>query len=496
MNSTESSPGSYGRFARNVSALAVSNALLGLRGILFIPLVTKLLGEADYGIWTQIMLFVVLVSNFAAIGLPNSVSRFLSGEERKGKLREGLYASILLSLFVGLIILLAARALLNLSSGIIIIPESQAVNLGLWLVPIASVDLILSSYLLARRHAKIYAAADIFKGYGEIILAYVMIYGGLGLYGVVGAALITRILVTGFVMAFVLKEIGVSSPDFDVIGDYMRYGIPTIASSLSSWVLGFSDRYLIGLFSDNVQVGIYSAAYGVSRSISFILGPLKLILNPTIYYLWENGQRERAQEFITRTMKFFLLLAIPASFGLSFLAGPVLLLLSTEIIADSGALVVPFVSLGIILQGITIILSRVFLLHKNSRALGSIWIVAAVSNIAMNLLLIPTIGIVGAALATTLSYSVALGMVIVRGRRYDPGLAKFPLVFCLKSIFSSSVMLVAVHIVKSFIDEMVLMLAASILAGIGVYLVLLVSIGGLTSEEISFIKKFVRGFSR
>ncbi len=472
--------------------VALANGLLGIRGLFFIPIITKYMGEAPYGIWTQIILFVGLTSKVATLGLRNSISRFLSAQEDTSKLREGFYSCVFFSLGISMLMVLIAKIMILSLETVLQIQDLQVINLGILLIPLYALDIVSFSFFLARRRVKTYSILTIFKGYGEIALVYLFINLGQGLPGAIRGAIITRVILSFFLLALVFREIGFSVPKFTRMREFLSYGIPTIASTLSSWILRFCDRYIIRLFYNDSMVGIYSAAYGIGRSVNFILPPLTLVLNPTIFNLWEKDKKTRAQEFITRTLKFFLLLAIPACFGLAILAKPLLLFLSTKTIAEQGSIIAPFVAVGITFYGICVILSRVFPLHKHTRRLGTIWVLAAASNVIMNFVLLPGLGILGAALATTLSYLIALILIYAWSRGYEIGLAKFPSVFVLKSLLASTVMIIVVWFTKGLIKSLPLMLIISVGSGIAVYFAAILLIKGLTKQELEFIKQFTK----
>ena len=95
-------------------------------------------------------------------------------------------------------------------------------------------------------------------------------------------------------------------------------------------------------------------------------------------------------------MKYFLLIAIPASFGLSILSKPILMILTTPDIATNGYLITPFVAASAVLFGVYAIAGNVLILEKRTQLMGTTWIIAAVLNLILNIIFVPILGIIGA----------------------------------------------------------------------------------------------------
>jgi len=493
LTSSPTNAGSYAIFARNVSLVALANGLVGIRGIFLIPIIVKQLGEAPYGIWTQIMLFVALASSVGSLGLGNAVTRFLSHSESKPELRDGLYSAFLLVLSASLLAVLITRAGLWLSSARQGTEGSRVVNLGVWLIPLASLDIVCLSYFTAKRRMKLYSLVSVLKAYGEILLVYALVALGWGLLGAVQATIIVSALTTAALLILILSELGFQIPSFRMAGEYLTYGVPTLAITLSLWLLGFCDRYIIRLFSDDAAVGIYSAAYSLGRTINLLVPPLVMVLNPTVFTLWERNEKARAQDFQTRTLKFFLLLALPASAGVSYLGGPILRLLATAATASKGWIVVALVSLGTVFSGVATIIGQVFLLHKDAKTPGWIWSVAAAANVAANFALVPSLELLGAALAAITSYALALSLMIQVGKQHREHAARFDVRFIAKSLLSCAAMLLALHAISGVVPAGLPGLLSSVATGSVVYLGVIWILRGLGEGEIAFIKNVLKG---
>lgn len=133
---------------------------------------------------------------------------------------------------------------------------------------------------------------------------------------------------------------------------YFAYGIPLIPTSWFLWVTNSSQRLFISHYCGSKDLGVYSVAYGLGYLIvGFIFNSIFLFYSPMVARLWNKDKKDKAKEMMEYTIKYGLMLAIPAVFGFYVLGRQLVLLLSTEDFAG-GVSLIPFVSLGYIFYGI------------------------------------------------------------------------------------------------------------------------------------------------
>ena len=75
----------YVRFIQRIGLVGLTNILISLSSLIFIPIITKSFTTAEYGMWAQVNTTIALVPNIANLGLPYTMVRFLSAEKDKEK---------------------------------------------------------------------------------------------------------------------------------------------------------------------------------------------------------------------------------------------------------------------------------------------------------------------------------------------------------------------------------------------------------------------------
>jgi len=198
-----------------------------------------------------------------------------------------------------------------------------------------------------------------------------------------------------------------------------------------------SDRYVIVHYLGLEQAGIYSAAYRLGQVLKLLVQPISFVLLPLVSRMWGAGQRDQVRRYMAQSLKYYVLLAAPASAGLIILGPSLLRFLGTGAFSVSQGLIAALV-VGIFFVGLYQIYVYILFLQERTKLLPAIFLLVAALNLGLNILLVPVIGILGAALTTCLSYFVQFAIVYWYTRRLFK--VPFQLRFMLKAMASSAAM--------------------------------------------------------
>lgn len=431
---------SYQKYTKDIVIIGITNIVIALRGLILLPIISKMLGASGYGIWTQVMVTLLLIESIATLNLPASLARFLAAEKEKGKIKEGFLSAIIAvlcwSLFIALILFLVSKPF---ASALLHDPGLHyVVYLTALIVPFWAIETVCLGFFRAFRQMKTYSLILILRNVLEVALIAYLVLSGRGVFGAVIALLIARVMVDAIMLSIIIRRIGVKWPNFSPLRPYLNFGVPMIPGLLSSWVTSASDRYVIGIFLGVTSVGIYSAGYSIGSILSFFIAPLAFVLLPTLSRLYDKDRITEVKIHLTYSLKYFLMLAIPSVCGLSVLAKPLIHSLTTLEFVPTGSLVVPFVAASYLLFGIYVVYSQVFTLVKKTRIIGILWGGAALLNLTLNIIFVPRFGILAAAGTTLVCYILVAGITIFISVKH----IKFSLAwaFILKSIVASAAM--------------------------------------------------------
>ena len=215
------------------------------------------------------------------------------------------------------------------------------------------------------------------------------------------------------------------------------------------------------------------------------LSPFAVLLPTILPEYYESGDMDEVNKYMKYSMKYYLLLTVPAAVGLSVLSKSLLLSITTFDIAQNGFFITPFVALGAIFMGVYGITNNILILEKNTMILGKLWIFVALLNLILNIFIIPYIGILGAAIATLLSYAFAFIVTAIKSKEYMS--LPFEHSSSLKIFLASAIMGLIVYMINPIgIFNIILV---SIFGAI-IYFIIIFALKTISKKEINMIKSF------
>ncbi len=480
----------YHQFARRIGLIGATNLLISLSGLILLPILTKTLPIEEYGTYVQVTVTIGLVPAVVMLGLPYTMVRFLAGARSREEIQEGYYS------IVGITVVTAGLA----SLALFILAEPIAAALfdnRVAIIRILAVIVFLEcmnglqyDYFRTFQQIKRYSSLTFFKTCLQLILVCTLVLAGYGILGATIGLLVTDVVLLIIMSILIVSEIGVAVPKFRHLREYLSFGLPTVPGNLSSWVVNSSDRYVIALFLGTAYVGYYSPGYTLGNIVNMFIAPLSFMLPAVLSKHYDDGNLNDVKTILSYSMKYFLALAIPSVVGLSLLSRPLLTILSTPEIAAQGYLITPFTALSGLLFGSYAVIMQILVLEKKTGISGTIWIVAAILNLGLNIIFVPIFGIIGAAVTTLLAYSLAFLLSTYYSFKYlvfDLNAA-----FVLKCIVSSAIMGVVVVIGSSQMSGGLVSVILLVIISALVYTAGLFILRGFKKEEILFFKGLLR----
>ena len=247
---------SYQRFTKDIGIISLTQLVIFLKGLIALPIIAKLLGAENYGVWEQLGVTLSLVTLAATLGLPYTLVRFLAAEKDKKEIQDGIY-SVLTIVFAVVLVIFSGIFLFSASISSFFGNGKVLVQILAFAIIFDCLNLVFLGIFRAFRQIKKYSCFMIFQSLGEVGLLAATVLLGYGMFGAVLSLLIIR-LINFFIMGgYIIKKIGVKVPNFSKTKEYLKFGLPTVASDISFWVVQSSDRYLIGSFLGVIYVGYY-----------------------------------------------------------------------------------------------------------------------------------------------------------------------------------------------------------------------------------------------
>jgi len=478
------------KFIKDIGILGVVLALSRAKGIILLMMLSKTLGAESYGIWTQIIVTLSFVAPIAILGLPYALIRFLPDAKDLHDTREHVWSTVCIIFAVAFFIILPLLFFPGTFAVLLQTPVSLIAFLA-FLIVLESLNSFIVDIFRAFGVIKKYALLSFGLAGGDVLFTAIVLVMGQKLFGAVLALVLIRFVILTIGLILLVRKIGFAIPHFLYVKKYLKFGLPTVAANISHWTVQVSDRYFIATFWGVLFVGYYAPAYTVGLIINLFILPIMLILQPTVSKLFAEKNIYEVKRYLSYSMKYIFFITIPAAFGLVALSRQVLTILSTPEIAFHSSPIVPFVALSIVLYGIYGIFSQVFFLFKKTTIDGLIWMASAVLTLILNFALIPTFGIMGAALATLIAYVVSLVATVIYVSRH----LSFPIdwKFAFKTIVASLLMSV---IISFFSIEGMLQTVLAAVGGVTMYLIFMLLMKSFGQSEKDFFLAFIKNSNK
>lgn len=262
------------------------------------------------------------------------------------------------------------------------------------------------SFLRAERRARDYVLVSLSRAVvGTVMILALVVLLRVGVVGVaigsaVAAALSAAIGIVSLWRVGALRF----SIDRDLMRQMLGFSLPLVPAAIAGWVLNLSDRPLLQVITGSAAtVGVYSLGYTAGLvTNALVVQPFSLAWGAAH---WEISRASDAPQAFARVMTWFLAFAsgvalLVAGMGtdaLRLLAGPEF---------EGSRYIVPFSAFAYVMFGAyTIGSSGLSIVGRTGLVAGAMG-VAAISSVVLNLVLIPILGMFGAAISTILGYLV------------------------------------------------------------------------------------------
>jgi O-antigen/teichoic acid export membrane protein len=279
-----------------------------------------------------------------------------------------------------------------------------------------------------------------------VILAIGILIFHIGLYQTIMGIVASQI---GFILFIyinnIFKKVGLSLSFGNIHWKtVLFFSLPLVPYGILIWANNFVDRYLILHLLDMTQVSIYAVAYSLAAMVGLFYSIIGFTLYPYLAKLWNNGDKINAAETLHKAIEYYLFCSIPFIALLTVLSSPIIKIFSRVEYLSSWQVFL-WLGLGIGIFGLYQLNIYSLLLANKTLFNLEVSAVSLFGNFLFNILLIPRIGILGAAIATFLSNSILAYWTIKSGIKYIPYI--FPwratLKIILSTLFMSFVLLIA-----------------------------------------------------
>ena len=253
---------------------------------------------------------------------------------------------------------------------------------------------------------------------------------------------------------------------------HLRNSLVFFANSLAITVYCNSDITMLGIFKDDIAVGVYSVSAKIYTILKNLLAAVLVVCIPRLSNYFNQGKEDKAQELLDSISKTLILIIIPAACGMAALSSEIIHIVSGEEYIH-GACALSILRLAMIFAILGGIVNNCILIPIKQEKINLVaTLSAAISNFGLNFVLIPILGVNGAAITTVVAEMVAffLSLIISKEARRHFRIRQYlkPLVH---SLIGGFTVLLIIHFLRVFSLKTIYIICISILITIVAYFI-------------------------
>lgn len=399
-----------------------------------VPLYTELLPKAEYGQVNIIFAYLIFFNVILAYGMETSFFRFYNIEDDKKTVVE----TSTVSIFWTTLLFLAVALLFRTSVSEFLDIDVQYITYVIWILALDALVIIPFSKLRARQKPMFYAT---------IKIGNVAVNLGLNLFFLIYLPEIAKENPDSFISSLYFEDFQVGYIfvsnivaslltllvllpnylhvkwhfDFQLWKKMMRYGFPIMIAGIAFAINDQFDKillkYLLPPATAEEQVGIYSACYKLGLFMVLFRTAYTLGIEP---FFFSHASNENASQTYATITKYFVIFGSLMTLAVIVFADVLKLVMIRDSSFWDAMGVVPLIILANFFLGIYTNLSVWYKLTNQTHIGAYISIVGAIITLALNYLLIPSIGYYGSAIATIAAYGSMMLISYTLGNKYYP----------------------------------------------------------------------------
>ena len=395
----------------------IGQILQRLVGFLLIPMYTAYFTTSDYGIQEILNNTSSVLTTLLSLGLISGMYRsyfmYADEERRNNVARTAMSVYVVSSALVGGLLIIFARPL-----SILVLPDrsySPLLVLTLIFIILNNIVAVPFAVLRAKSQSVRFVALSLVQFLANIAgTVYLVAFLHRGVQGSLEGNLIGQVAVLLLFIPAILELLKGSFSRVD-LKEMLTFGLPLVPALLASISLSVADRYFLRAYSTFDEIGVYGLGYKIGLLVQvLVVTPFSLSWGPV---MWSVAEKPFAKQFYSKVMTYFTTVALYMALIVSMLSPELIRLMSQRQSYWRAWQVVPLITLSYVLYGMYSQLSIGINLKKKTQYLPFLLWAAAGLNLLLNFLLIPRWGMMGAAVATLVSYFVLAVLVYFVSQR-------------------------------------------------------------------------------
>lgn len=468
----------YKKLASNTIIFAIGTFSSKVLSFLLMPFVTRMMTSGDYGSADLVQQTVNVLIPIVTLQVNSAALRFSLD---KAKNKSDVFTVGVRTTLAGFVVFLFLAYPISLI-------EINDFKLGDYIilvyvfVLVSGMRQLCQQFVRGSGHVKLFAVDGIIATATTLLFTFLFL--GVFKWGVTGyiVAIIASDACSIIFYTITAKLYRCLSPrlfEKGITGQMLKYCVPLIPTVILWWIINVSDRYMITYFIGSSENGLYTAA---SKIPNFVVLFAQIFIDAWQLSAVDEYESESRGEFFTKVFRVY-------SGGVFAVASALILFcqLFTKILVAPSYYeswnYVPILIIATTYSCIVNFLASVYMAEKKSLMSLVTAMTGTVTNIVLNLILIPKLGATGAAIATVTAFVVVFITRAINTRKYIKINFKLPLM-----IIETVLLVVQTFLMLCFKEGVLLYVAESVLLAV----MLLLNIKPITELAKLIFTKFLK----
>jgi O-antigen/teichoic acid export membrane protein len=411
------------RLGTDTAVYGLSTIIGRFLSFLLVPFYTNVLMPADYGISAYVYSLLAFMNVLYAYGMESAYFKYSASGEI-GTPKEHFSTPFLAVagtslLFSSLVVFFLSKIATAIS---LPVQYDSIVWYSAGILAFDAMAIIPFAALRMERKTKKFALIKLVNIVSTVLLNILfLVVFRWGVEGIFLSALSASVLTFALLIPETVKhlEIRIHSK---LLSSLLRFGLPSVPAGLAAMTMQVVDRPILRSLTDDAVVGVYQANYRLGIFMMLIVQMFDYAWRP---FFFSTAKESDAKQIFARVLTYMVLgMSLVFLFLTFFIKDIVTLsLFGRHIIAPAyweGLHIVPVILAGYVFLGISTNISAGFYIEKKTALVPVGTFIGAVINIAANYLLIPRLGMIGAAWATLFAYLAMTMTVYILVERIYP----------------------------------------------------------------------------
>lgn len=414
--------GPFRRLIRTTAGYSINTIVGPLLTLLLTPILTRLLGQADYGTIDTLMLMGNFILILSLLGLNSSLTALYYDPQRKDRqpqvVSSAFWTGLLWSAALGAVVIIGALPLTQLTLNRTDFAElTRCIGIGLPFSVMYSIQTVVLRLRFAVWRANALALLYILVSAAAMTVFVIVLR-----WGAAGAiyAYTTVNVVMGLASFVMAPDVIRARPSLPLVRDLVRIGLPIVPGSVAVWLLMYQDRLFLVRYlpADQAlaQIGVYAIGVKLASMLSLLIAAFQSTWLPLALSIQEQPNAPRTY---AKVLTYYCVGGLGLGLVMSLFAHEILLIFTGQNFVAAAEYVWLLVLVPLTSGFFTIVTVALYIEKKLGQAS---WTTAAAAgvNTLFNFLLIPPLGVLGAAIATAVGYLASPLLAIRVAQRARP----------------------------------------------------------------------------